>query len=872
MPENYHAKRRLPLDKGNEFRVEMYKLIMRINEILAAEKRVCALDISFRFISKTANDKVVRVYALADQRYREISLDFLKEHGEGLALEDRDSSKPFQQSYNNSCHTCDECTNGNKNKKLDAWVDDIEFVPSRNSNMPAPSFKDWVNHLKENQFGRFAISLKRRVSHEEQTLVVFLVLKIKPTEIQIEEIAEKLRSFISDHGLEYALLLADSLHTEAVKSTIKSAVAAVMVRNLSHNIGSHVLANLSSRSDLETRYNAQSSKTLFSEIASFNSYLRMRMDFLADIATAVPAIQVPKGLKLIIANFLSEQVVRDYISGSTAIKSSKICIDDRKLVGNSARNDMVFACTNESLGAHAFYVILENIIRNAVKHTDLPQNHLRLTFECSEDGAGEINKNDYWRVKIVDNTGVSKFISNNINDCDKNHHHNLIEELNEMIKKPILEEGKVRHGGWGVLEMKIAAAYLRKLPPEEIESDIEGKKLDPPLLRASDDQGNLCYTLYLPKVKELAIINFGEHLTLTDDSQNNIANKGVRIVDYTGEKTFDLITDYQFMLLYEPSQDHLSEMYSKADSITKRIFISSNAEINEKTQLIPLDMEALIALLEHEDQVEIEAFLWQTWSEALWHKQYPSCKGIVKHGKRKGHIEDCCEPINPSSNQFAKEKYLLFDCHGDNPPSKKDDKIIYYEPFGSSSPSGRLFDESENYTSALKRKIAYGLIDAALTKVVVIDERIQWHVFKSTSMENARFFEKMNIYVPSRNEFDLNEQSYRCRQSGLNMLVSWIDSQILPFQKSRAGNVFLVVHLGVIEKLVGTDTDKIGEWISRYSNEGVSVIITSGRGKPTNIPPKTLFLNYSLVSQYLLDNRSKYHLTKILYASREVKA
>ena len=875
MPQYYHTKQ-LHLDKMDEFRLDMYKLIKRINKnILESEKSVCALDISFRLSARAATERVVRVYALADERYHGISFNFLNDHLGGLVLENSKCTKPFYQSYKNTNHICEECTNGNNNKKLDAWVDDIEFAASQNSN-DVPSFDDWVNHLRKNNFGRFAFCLKRHVSHKGQTLVVFLVLKFRPSDVQIKKINNELRRFISAHGLEYALLLADSLHAEAVESTIKSAVAAVMVRNLSHNIGSHVLANLSCESDLEARYHAESSKTLFSQITSFNSYLRMRMDFLADIATAVPAIQVPKGLKLIIKNFLDEKILREYISGSTAIKAGNICIDDRDLFGNGARNDMIFACTNESLGAHAFYVILENIIRNAVKHEDLPKNLLRLTIQCSEDLSKNISGNnvmgDYWKVDIVDNTRMCKSISKNKKDIEKKYQVDLVSKLNGMIRKPILDEGKVRHGGWGVLEMKIAAAYLRKLPPEEIESDIEGKNFEPPLLRASNKQGNLCYTLYLPKVKELAIINYGNQLKLFDIAQYDLASKGISVINYTDDIEYDQISDYQFILLVEPSQDHLYKLKKAVNSITKRIFISCISGIKEKTKYTPFDLTVLMSLLKDgKNQVEIEAFLWQTWSETLWYRQYPNCEGVVRFGKRKGEIDDCCEPINPSSEKVSEKKYIFFDCHGENQLYKDDDKIIYYEPFGSTSPSGRLFTESEKYTQELKRKISYGLVDAALTKVVVIDERIQRYAYKNNIHDNAHVFEKMNIFVPDINTFDLNEQSYRYGQNELDLLVSWIDGQIQLNNTCIEDNVFLVVHLGVIEKLVGTDAKKIEEWISRYSKKQVSVVITSGRGKPTNIPENTLFLNYSLVSQYLLENRSKYHLAKILYASREIK-
>ena len=871
MLEPFHAKR-LPLDKNNEFRIAMYHLIGRINKITEQGKNICALDISFRLSSERTINKVVRVYALAHETYRDVSLDFVKKHGGGLVLENSGGDETFNfLCYENTSEKCNNCSYGKSddNTRLTAWVDDIEFHSYKKHPVRTPTFDDWINHLKNNQFGRFAICLKRPVKHKGQTLVMFVIFKNSPNEQQVHKIMDELKSFISEHGLEYALSLADTLHTVAVKSTIESAVAAVMVRNLSHNIGSHVLANLSCKSDLQERYGENKWETVFYDIAKCNAYLKLRMDFLADIATSVPAIQVPKSLKLIIENFRKENILLDYISGSTAIRWHNINIQNQEIVGNNTITDIIFACTNESLGAHAFYVILENIIRNAVKHTALPKNILELTVRCSESDVGGHSDNDCWKVDIIDNT---KVLINN-DDCYKDYNENLIDELNDLIKKPILEKGKVRYGGWGVLEMKIAAAYLRMLPPEGIESDLVGKELDTPLLRASNEEGNLCYTFYLPKVKELAILTYREYFTIPNLSDKDFANIGIRIFDYKDEKIFDQISGYQFILLVAPSQDYLYHHIQKANSISKRIFISGTNRVESNIEMVPLDLKKLFDLVEYGiDKVEIEALLWQTWAGELWQKQYPGCKAVLKYGKSEGDIDDYCEPIEQLSGQICEEKKLLFDCHGENRPSNNDTNMIYYEPFGSSSPSQKQLEDFKIYTNVIKRKIYYELIDAALTKIVVIDERIQRHIIKNTTHEDTCEYEKMNIFVPGKNICDLNMQSYRTKEFKTNLFESWINEHIQIGENKQEMTIFLVVHLGVIEKLVGTDVINIEKWISRYSKKGVSIVVTSGRGKPSNIPQNTLFLHYSVISQYLLENRSKYYLTKILYASREIKA
>jgi len=73
----------------------------------------------------------------------------------------------------------------------------------------------------------------------------------------------------------------------------------------------------------------------------------------------------------------------------------------------------------------------------------------------------------------------------------------------------------------------------------------------------------------------------------------------------------------------------------------------------------------------------------------------------------------------------------------------------------------------------------------------------------------------------------------------------------------------------VVEKLPGADPGAIQEWLDRLTahlENRVACVLISGRGAPSYLPKGRPFLPYSLVAKYILEQPSKYHLNKILYA------
>jgi hypothetical protein len=205
----------------------------------------------------------------------------------------------------------------------------------------------------------------------------------------------------------------------ARRAALRSAVSAIMGRNMSHNIGSHVLARYSSaiKQDLDP---ANKDKT--DHRTDFMNYLQRRMDFLAEVATSDKAFwEQPLSLhetinklnydtqtgqikedkpcsatcsqsptthanldcsrqKAPAAAKKNRPILLSYITGKESLlasveygKPEYLCPgDDNPCQGgyvvNKKQNDFLFSCPGGEVGVHALYVILENIIRNSARH------------------------------------------------------------------------------------------------------------------------------------------------------------------------------------------------------------------------------------------------------------------------------------------------------------------------------------------------------------------------------------------------------------------------------------------------------------------------------------------------------------------------
>jgi hypothetical protein len=353
--------------------------------------------------------------------------------------------------------------------------------------------------------------------------------------------------------------------------------------------------------------------------------------------------------------------------------------------------DPILASPNDMLGAHALYVILENMIRNSAKHSRI-KSELQVIVSVTEED------DDYWRVKIFDNLG----------ECKRKRITALEDRLQEGIGQPILNpDASLRHGNWGLLEMKIAAAYLRKISPTEIDDEHQ-----PPLLKAINHQGNLGYEFYLLRPKEALLIES------EGDSFHRFATRvkpfGIDVVKDIKLYLASRDARHDFLIVDSPTEEQEVEFQTQSEMLPSRIFKCVDSPADERREL---NRQELLDYFREGTDQSLRHYLWEKWVGAsIRGPQFPS----IKLAKGEDPVTTLLgEPGQPENET------IFFDNHGlYSRTLVRPHEMLYYEPYETKSPTGLLLSRlPEDELS--KETLLYELIEAARQRVVVVDERVQ---------------------------------------------------------------------------------------------------------------------------------------------------
>ena len=315
---------------------------------------------------------------------------------------------------------------------------------------------------------------------------------------------------------------------------LHSAIGSIMSRNGSHNIGSHVLAALSHNVGT-----MPDDRVLY-------QYIQHRMDYIATVTTELPSWAASTMfIGEMMRTFLSQHHLLEYIASSEGLKAYKfqdLNIDlgeqsetiqihvsygsslstllpvfsfDGKDLEHPIENDVALAIPGGVVGQHAFFTIVENVIRNAAKHGwSSKEKSKRKNLEIHIDVVDDASM-DYVTFRIWDNMSsvdidcqsakrkaVLKFVRGmeNGNGGKSNglKSENILSTAQTSIlikryeeesasgfnrKKIITEEGalplhwrqqilmdqriihpdgSLRRENWGLAEVKISAGYLQR--------------------------------------------------------------------------------------------------------------------------------------------------------------------------------------------------------------------------------------------------------------------------------------------------------------------------------------------------------------------------------------------------------------------------
>ncbi|MDV7186094.1 hypothetical protein R3X25_02270 [Lutibacter sp. TH_r2] len=747
-------------------------------------------------------------------------------------------------------------------------------------------------------------TIKSFIIYDEKNNVLNWIHKTEKFKNEIEiEITKKLNDlfkFCYNNWKEYI-----SFREE----TLRSSLITVASRNLSHNIGSHVLNSLSSNSEIRKLFSEDNfipepiyelskinsaKKTLINPDADlkmtelvrvFNKYLKERMDFIADYATTENA-QLYTSKKLfseVFKNFEKNQLLLKFISGKGDNFKFKFHFYYNHLgINNENFEDPYVAIPNGVLGDHAFYVILENIIRNTAKHSNLKKDDI-----CIFNIHVYPNRiNNHFRIEIYDSINHDDGLTQ------------LIIDRNLNIAKDILNnEDKVRDKGWGTIEMKMACMYLLNnniknidnyefsplsLNEEDIKKDkvlyskfienIELWESNKKLLKDKDrlitrSKGNLHrfpiieaidgmsnkqnqgfgYAFYLKKPKELLIFDTNKKLKTSIPKKEITSKLGVNIIN-------DIDRNEIFRHKYLLVIDNFDFNYKNYKNLPQHIFylhyndVESNLRgLNSKENLEKLINKIInIKYKNIKSSLNIPKFI------------YTSIDYFEE-----GHIDIF---LSKYPNFYSSS---LIDHHVEN----FNDEVDYYEGFGSSSLLGLYIQniekniENERFN---RNKHMHFFIEGVNNKVLIVDERIQKEAInqKTELSINGYKIEKNLIDILEKKGINIPNEDINLNSSNLLDIKNDLYSYL---KKEKAQ--YLVMHYGIIESLKDNNEAKdIVHEIKNIIDKNCILVITSGRGHTPDIKAiNEYFLPYSTLATYILDayNSSKSHLVELLKSLRK---
>ncbi|MDO5980914.1 hypothetical protein [Flavivirga spongiicola] len=800
--------------------------------------------------------------------------------------------------------------------------------------------------------GRNIISISGLILMIKDEVDTDIYMRSKCTENINQKVKNLLPILTSIYAIEKQSL-EDSINKKRInlskkqkRASFHNAIAKVFLRTLSHNIGSHVLSRmvttkdlnmlsllLNSENYLDAPQNEQyrgvglkdedHSLTIFEEVrkalskgreesnvlwvlyrkylSTFNSYVQTRMEFLADIVTGPPLLQVSKFfIEEVIKPFDKNKYLLNRISGLSKDFKFKFKIELPDGV-----EDLRVSISNDLLGQHALYIILENIIRNTAKHSPPSEtDDVCFTIKVEES---HLDKS-FYKVIVFDNVerkdkpvrySLDTFKKNYKDEknekvkkilkwfktySEKNQNEKLIItetqkialELNALIDSDIIDKDnfELREEGMGMIEMLVCAAYLRRIPSHKVQDDKYRLIFDNYRIEEFNKQvrkgenslkifraiaykkKHLGFQFYLPKPKDIFIIDKKEEFINTLDLEES-KRKGIWIEPSV--KQDDAIL-HDICLINDTFQDYKSSMNLPVRRISWNTV--GKYHFANKNNRRKLYNESLILKV------------WSAYVSRLFEK-----KGLISgNSPDRLLIEKAYRKYAYSFDDHGKEfRGINFSKHH-HIYGSQNNRIVHRIK--------KNFD-FKNDNSVESEILIYKVLTASVTNVLILDERIQKQSESKISLSNNddfgsityhEFWNMINVYIPQEEEIDLNQKNYDTNYT--KKIIKIIQKQFYEHEERVCKGIdFIVIHLGVIEKILIADhrsskkkqeevLDKVEEIKKEFDD--VEIVITSGRGQPANLPNNIPFVSYSMLSQYLIKKRFKLYLSELLYAAKPI--
>ena len=454
----------------------------------------------------------------------------------------------------------------------------------------------------------------------------------------------------------------------------------------------------------------------------------------------------------------------------------------------------------------------------------------------------------------------------------------IVEERNKAFDKSILDENNnLRPSGLGTIEMDVCAAYLRCIPLLDVDDDRyayydndgipkkERNVKDPLLIHAyleidteNESKASLGYRLYLNKPKEVLVIDDDDTFCIEGNERDKLIDYGILCIASTEFYTSKENYNHQILYLHntEISKDDIlknNELYSR---MPKRI-------INKIEN----------AIFESEKD-----FFKQVWQNNVLNSVFKDKNQITLNlAKHNYTIKNDFSEFTPIEGDYNYD--IFIDDHWYNYNIELMYKK-YYETTTNIQKIKKFQDDhflNLNKPPLDKKNIKWRLICEYLesfnSKYIVIDERIQQNIVinknnVSDDLSLVDYFTQQKLLIPKLKQVNLNTPDFTAESDN-------VSDNLKNFIDENKDCDFIVIHLGVLEKLVSSESkEKNWQAIDSVLKTVLSsidrnkIIITSGRGTPQNIPKDISFIPLSSVQSALETYKDKLLLTKLIYNSR----
>jgi len=604
-----------------------------------------------------------------------------------------------------------------------------------------------------------------------------------------------------------------------------------------------------------------------------------------------------------------------------------------------------------SIGCHAFYDVLENVLRNSAKYgvgQDALEVHIEVEDkdDLADDTAGRRQARDHLEVHIEVEDKDDRYLITLWDNLSPQDGSDRVGRMQKRLKEEIIDKdtGEFKAESYGIHEIKHCARMLVHPYEDRLFVHVNDEKYHIWAIEKEND-GNkyLAYQFILQKPRLLALVNPTE----SGASQDWFEAEKIGVYKVSDREQL-LQHAYQIAAVFvdEDMGENVLQFIGKHHrELPYRLLLIAQQLVNLEDYGIPRSRVHVCRPDEIQlprntpDKQQAESLLVQVYE--LWLKKFkPRDKDqkwqlVVAFEREKGH---CCFTLwqerleqlqsdvvdvhlirtwpssstgacvqwsstNLNSDGLGRQirncpgSHIVFDNHGTllralNHSNIRPQLACYHE-IGANNLKIYQALESPPPSGFPFKWFVIGLVEAALTDILVLDERIA----ESTLNDNGfnitlRNFRQAGCYVT----YSVQKTESQNREFISDRIGAWNEScDLIPNDEglwlgdasARAMVVldpydsltcdrkveiakadFIVLHQGVVDRLHNR-----GRWeesaLEKLYGMAPSVVITSGRGKMVrHLPSDMPFLEFSILKDNLYPQLSKYHLMRAMFSTQ----